>query len=189
MYLGSHFSWGCLLFLSHWYPPPWSTLGRISQSPPPPPPCSLHTHLFPLLPPPPIHWPLKSMPPGQLSPAFLSTDWSCVHKLFVNSYLWTCARDMSKLGPKFLLSSLSDMLLFLNQGHCHHSPHYSPVCPRRHLWLFSLLHSVLSFHQQAWSAALLTNPMVLVHALTSHLHLLSETLVSTLPQWKIVLKH
>ena len=55
---------------------------------------------------------------------------------------------------------------FPNQARHHHSPSYCRVCPRSHLWLLSLLHSR---NQQLWSASLQTRPILLVHALPSHL--------------------
>ena len=55
---------------------------------------------------------------------------------------------------------------FPNQACYQHSPSYCRVCPRSHLWLLSLLHSC---SQQLWPASLQTRPILLVHALPSHM--------------------
>lgn len=119
-------------------------------------------------PPPPIHWPLPIPYVQPRSLTLLSSG------LVYAGYLWTAI-----LGPvpwtlqnkvqKSIGSSLLDLLFFLNQSHHRHSPSYSGVCPRSHLWLLSLLHSILSLRQQLWWASLQTCPTLLAHALTSHL--------------------
>lgn len=117
---------------------------------------SPYAHPFPLVPLTPIHQPLPNV---YLQPSSLSLLGS---GLVAISYSWKAVLGLVPRTPQnkvqHLLSSLSDLLLPLNQDHHHHSPKFSRVCARSYLWLLSLLCPIQSLHQQIWFSGTASQP-------------------------------
>lgn len=129
------------------------------------------------------------------SPLLFPELWPCICKIFINGYLWTSPKDTSKQGPK-LLSSVSDLLLYLNRVIT--STH--PVTPEPFQGVIfdsflSFTHTVASFSN---SGQLLSKPVpldkfMLSPRLSCFLRGLSALLVflnsSLYCQWETVLRH